>query len=133
MTINRDVGFAFPFRFDQGGTATVGGLRREQTNEDRDAAVRAGAEQILLTDRGERVMLGGLGAGLQRWLFQPVPGTEPFITQDAITAVETWCKRARVTSAQHSVDVLKGSVEVLLSIRHSDGDAETAVRVAVNS
>lgn len=131
--MNKDVGFAYPFRFDGGRVATVGGINKtDPTNDDRDAAVRAGVTQVLLTERGERVMFGDFGAGLSRWLFSPIPGFMSLIPMEVRRSVEAWCPRAVVSNASLS-GVENGEVVVAVVVRHNDADSESIIRVAART
>ena len=132
--MNRDVGFAFPFNFSDGRTATVGGQGlASPTNDDRDAAVRAGVTQILLTEKMGRVMFGDLGAGLGRYLFDPIPGFSSLIPMEVRRAVGDWCPRAVVSDVKQQLFPADGRIVVALVVRHDDADAESVIRVATRS
>lgn len=131
--MNRDVGFGFPFAFHRGRVRVVGGTQTAQTNEDRDESVRVGVEQVLLTNKGERVMLGDFGSGLDRFLFNPIPGVEAFITSEVRTSVQTWSPRAVINEVAKAVDPVQGIVAVSLVVRHNDSDQESVVNVAVRT
>ena len=99
----------------------------------RSEAVRMGAEQVLLTERGERVMLCGLGAGLGRFVFQPIQGLESFIPSEVRAAVRAWCPRAVVGQVAYAADPVAGVVAVGLTLRHNDAEQESLLQVAVRS
>lgn len=131
--VNKDVGFGFPFEFRRGRTWCVGGTPTSQTNAERDEAVRVGVEQVLLTNKGERVMFGDFGAGLDRFLFQPLPGIDSFVVSEVRRAIGTWSPRAVVSNVAKAVDSTQGMVAVALMVRHNDSDQNSIVRVAIRS
>jgi uncharacterized protein len=60
---------------------------------------------ILKTDRGERVMLPGFGAGLSRFLFEPnTAATHARITHAIETALKRWEPRINLTSVRVGPD-----------------------------
>lgn len=128
--MSRDAGFAFPFEFRDGRTRVTGAGLDEAS---RSEAVRMGAEQVLLTERGERVMLCGLGAGLGRFVFQPIQGLESFIPSEVRAAVRAWCPRAVVGQVAYAADPVAGVVAVGLTLRHNDAEQESLLQVAVRS
>lgn len=131
--MNRDVSIAYPLRFSNGRLATVGGSATSQTNEDRDAAVQQGVLQVLHSNRGDRVMLGNFGAGLNRFLFQPIPGLESLIPAEVRQAVQDYCPRAIVRVARSFVYQDSGIIDVVLIVRHNDSESDSVVRTAVRS
>jgi phage baseplate assembly protein W len=132
--MNRDVGLRYPFGFSGGRTATAGGRHSSPpTNEDRDAAVRGGVLQLLKTEKGARVMLCDIGAGLSRWIFNPIPGAHVLIPQDVRRAVEDFCSRARIGNVEVAPDTSEGGIAVALTVRHDDAESESVLRVAVRS
>jgi phage baseplate assembly protein W len=127
------VGMSFPFRFESGRVASVGGFKREATNEDRDSAIRQGVTQCLLTGKGARVMLGNWGAGVDRFLFSPVPALGVFIVDEVRTAVRDCCPRAQIITVGKKEDPGKGVITLDVGVRHNNLEQETVLRVAVGS
>lgn len=131
--MNDDVGFAYPFRFASGRVVRSGGPVVSPTNDDRDAAVRTGVMQVLQTEKFERVMFCDLGAGLSRWLFDPISGVASLIPIEVRRAVSDWCPRAFVSDVRVNMDPSAGQVVVMLVVRHNDSDSESLVRVSARS
>lgn len=127
------VGMSFPFRFEAGRVASVGGFKREATNEDRDSAVRQGVTQCLLTPKGGRVMHGNWGAGIDRFLFTPVPGLGVFIIDEIKSAVRHCSPRAFVSQVSKAEDPARGLITLDVAVRHNNLEQETTLRVAVGS
>jgi phage baseplate assembly protein W len=97
-------GIAFPPR--------VGSDGRLQFSQGADN-VRESIRIILLTNTGERVMLGDFGGSLGRFLFEPnTPATHRAIEQSITQALARW--EPRITLASVDVDP-------------ADGDAQTAI------
>lgn len=125
--MNRDVGFAFPFEFARGRVRTTGGTQQAQTNSDRDEAVVMCGQQVLLTNKGERVMLNNFGAGLSRFLFGTVPGTETLIPREIRAAMEDATTRVSVSGTEMSVNPQIGAIAVRTYIRHNGSDRDSVV------
>jgi phage baseplate assembly protein W len=125
------VGMSFPFRFEKGRVASVGGFKREATNEDRDQAVKEGAIQCLLTGKGGRVMLGNWGAGMDRFLFSPVPALGVFVVDEARRALKECCPRVETVLIGKNEDPAMGVITLDVQLSHNNLDQQTALRVAV--
>jgi uncharacterized protein len=77
------VGWSFPVKPDP-----VSGRLRFAVH---DECVEQAIQLILLTARGERVMLPQFGAGLRRWVFEPnTPATHRAIEHEVRTALIDW-------------------------------------------
>lgn len=125
------VGMSFPFRFESGRVASVGGFKREATNNDRDEAVKQGAVQCLLTGKGSRVMLGNWGAGLDRFLFSPVPALGVFVVDEARRALKECCPRVNSVLIGRNEDPAAGVITLDVVVRHNNLEQQTSLRVAV--
>lgn len=131
--MNRDVGLAYPFHFSSGRTAAVGGTSTSQTNGDRDAAVQQGALQVMQTNRGGRVMLGNFGAGLERFLFQPIPGVDALIPHEVRQAIKDFCPRAIIRDIRSFARPESGTVDVVVVVRHNDSENDSVVQTSLRS
>ena len=131
--MNRDVGLSYPFRFSSGRTTTVGGTASQQTNTDRDEAVQQSVMQVLQTNRGDRVMLCNFGTGLDRFLFQPIPGLDSLIPLEVRQSVQDFCPRAIVRGVRSFAYPESGIVDVVVVVRHNDSENDSVVRTAVRS
>jgi phage baseplate assembly protein W len=70
-----------------------------------DENVRDSVRAILLTDRGERLMLPDFGGNLARFLFEPNTTTTRHLIAERITqALSAWEPRLRVESVQVEED-----------------------------
>lgn len=133
-TVNTNVGFKFPFGFSEGKTQTSGGTAYETpTNDELDVAARGGVQQIVLTERGERVMLCNLGVGLGRFLFHPLSTQMTgLVLSETREQLGLWCSRAAVTMRGVKMSPGEGSLVVFGSLRHnsasSDGEFEVGVQ-----
>ena len=89
-------GLAFPIRPD--GNKTLAWSRGEDN-------VRQSIMLILLTERGERVMLPEFGAGLKRFLFQPnTVATRRLIEEEITRALERWEPRIELENISVEAD-----------------------------
>ncbi len=87
------VGWSFPLK-------PVGGRLRFASHEER---VEQAIQIILLTARGERVMLPQFGAGLRRWVFEPnTSATHRVIEEEIRTALIDWEPRIQLKRVQVS-------------------------------
>tara|TARA_R110002051_G_scaffold260296_1_gene320112 strand:- start:2228 stop:2695 length:468 start_codon:yes stop_codon:yes gene_type:complete len=59
----------YGLKFPLGARKTTGGFFSKNSGVD---MIKDAVKQLLLTDRGERLMLPGYGANLRRFLFQPL-------------------------------------------------------------
>lgn len=132
--VNTNVGFRFPFGFSDGRTKVAGGRAYETpTNDDLDISARGGVQQITLTERGERVMLCNLGAGLGRFLFHPLSSQlVGLVANEVREQLGLWCPRAVVTLNGVKMSPGDGALVVFGSLRHnsasSDGEFEIGVQ-----
>ncbi len=70
-----------------------------------EASIHENIALILKTDRGERVMLPGFGAGLSSFLFEPnTPATHARIAHAIDTALKRWEPRIRLASVTVAPD-----------------------------
>jgi phage baseplate assembly protein W len=70
-----------------------------------DDNVRDSVQAILLTDRGERLMLPDFGGNLARFLFEPNTTTTRHLIAERITqALNAWEPRLRVEAVQVEED-----------------------------
>lgn len=80
-------GFSFPFRLEGGRIAMSEG----ETN------IHDSIRHILLTERGERLFVSGLGGDLQSFLFAPnTVSTHTLLAERVRDALTTWEPRIRV-------------------------------------
>ena len=78
------------------------------------ANIRQSIRIILLTERGERVMLPEFGAGLRRYLFEPnTVTTRRLIEEEIRNALERWEPRIRLESV--SVDADPGDAHAAIA------------------
>lgn len=135
---NPNVGFGFPFRFTEDGkTSTVGGRFDEApTVGDLDAAVQAGIQQILVTEKAERVMLCQFGVGAGRFLFSPLSHMlGGFIAEETREQLEWFCQRATPSQVRAQVVPGTGTLLIDMAVKHkqfSDDEAVLKVRMARN-
>lgn len=68
-------------------------------------AVNAGIRNILLTRKGERVMLPTFGSGIQDYIFEAMdPDLTDVLAQQIKTDVETWEPRVNVQAVKFNSD-----------------------------
>lgn len=132
---NRNVGVGFPFGFAGGKTVRAGGdAYIVPDNGEVDFAIQGGAKQIVLAERGERVMMVNLGGGLGRYLFHPLSSLlGGLLALELQEQVALWCPRATVRVQDVIIDSAIGSVVVRGFIRHNSGDVESAFQVGVSA
>src|SRR3954467_3164347 len=89
-------GFPFPLKPKQGGLRLVS----------HESKIEQAVQMILLTSRGERVMLSDFGAGLQSMVFEPnTPATRARIRLAVEKALLDWEPRINV----ERVEVTEGA------------------------
>lgn len=89
-------GIAFPPRVGEDGTVSW--------SEGADN-IREAIRIILLTERGERVMLPDFGAGLKRYLFEPnTVATRRLIEEEIIQAIKRWEPRVKLDTVAVEAD-----------------------------
>lgn len=102
------VGWSFPVAA-RGGQASMA-----QYEED----VRQALRIILLTNPGERIMRPTFGAGLNRFLFEPVNSTTMHAIRTRVEdAIVDWESRVDVLGVAVTADATRGSA-VLIEIRY---------------
>jgi len=95
-TVDSIIGLGFPFK------RTTGGYAYKQHNLD---TLLAGLKQILLTERGERVMQPEFGISLRRYLFDPITShVIKEIRESIVQAINTFDNRIIIRSLQISGD-----------------------------
>jgi len=83
------------------------------TNED---AVKRSIRNILLTNKGERLLDPSFGAGLARYLFEPfIASTVQVIRTEIRNAIETYEPRALINNINVTADSSKNSLYVSLT------------------
>lgn len=89
-------GIAFPPRIGQ-----VGAVAWTEGAENIRDAIRI----ILLTERGERVMVPDFGAGLKRYLFEPnTVATRRLIEEEITQAIKRWEPRVKLDTVTVDAD-----------------------------
>ena len=101
----RRAGFAYPMNMQVGDTVTGGVVNstaiqgpyfRPQTGL---ALIRNNLRQLLLTEKGERVMLPNYGLDLKKYLFEPLDQTTfHLIKQDIADVLNTYFSIAKIIS-----------------------------------
>ncbi|OHD27330.1 MAG: hypothetical protein A2Y38_04890 [Spirochaetes bacterium GWB1_59_5] len=132
---NLNVGISFPFRFSEGRVVMVGGeAGRVPMNQDLDDAARESARQILLTGKGERVMLGQFGVGAERYLFSPASRLmASFIERDITEQMEFWSGRAQLAEVIAAPEPALKEIAVYLRMVHNNRSGETSVNLTIGS
>ena len=120
-------GMAFPIHLGGGKT-----LVWSNSSEN----IRQSIQLILLTERGERVMLPEFGAGLKRFLFQPnTVSTRRLIEEEITRSLERWEPRVKMKSVSVEADS-EDSHAAIAIIRYSliaiRSQEELQLRVQLN-
>ena len=90
---NKKFGFSFPLGEKKG--------KGDYNKESGISLLRNNLEQLIQTEKGERVMIPQYGMSLKRFLFQPL--TEELFTnirQEVLTSITTWMPDVKVSSIQ---------------------------------
>ena len=127
------VGLKFPFRFEGGKLATVGGsATASPTVDDLDKAAQTSAAMIVRSGQYERVMLGSFGLGPERYLFSSLGDSlRGFINRDLREQCDNFSGRVRVVAARSQVEPIEGSIKIDLQLRHLGTDQESALKIEV--
>lgn len=130
---NRSIGWRFPFAIDSDGrTATVGGKTTAQpTRAETSAAVQQSVAHIVLTAPGERVMLGGFGAGLNRYLFTPMSDQGTILGVEVRRQVEEWSMRANVARCSTYPAAQSGKLTMLLAVHDRRFEDNAVMKITV--
>lgn len=99
-------------------------------------SIRQSIQLILLTERGERLMLPEFGAGLKRFLFQPnTVATRRLIEEEITNALELWETRIKLENVQVEADA-QDRHAAIATIRYSlistQSKQELQLRVQLN-
>lgn len=92
--------------------------------------IKAAVEQLLLTERGERIMLPNYGCNLKRYLFQPLDETTfSSIKREIQTSFRNYIVGARITKLSvfptgDSGPAGGNSLKVILSLKLDKSDLE---------
>lgn len=121
-------GIGFPPRLSKG--ATVGWSEGAGN-------IRECIRIILLTERGERVMLPEFGAGLKRYLFQPnTVATRRLIEEEITNALQRWEPRIRLDTVTVDLDP-NDPFAALVTIRYelvaNQASEEMQLRLQLNA
>ena len=83
------------------------------TNED---AIKRSIRNILLTNKGERLLDPSFGAGLSRYLFEPlIPSTTQVIKTEILNAIQTYEPRAVINNINVSAEGNKNALYVSIT------------------
>lgn len=131
--VNQDVGWAFPFRFEEGRVATVGGEPEElPPSSDVDDAIRQGVLQVLLTGKNERVMLGNFGVGADRFLFAPLGrALGGMLATETAEQIRFWNPRVIATRVIPDIRPSEAKLALGVELRRRDRADESLIKVAV--
>ena len=98
--------------------------------------VRQAIQLILLTERGERIMLPEFGAGLKRFLFQPnTVATRRLIEEEISRSLERWEPRIRLKNVSvegDSADLHAAIAIIHYSLISNNSQQELQLRVQLN-
>lgn len=121
-------GIGFPPRLGKGATMA---WSEGATN------IRECIRIVLLTERGERVMLPEFGAGLKRYLFQPnTVATRRLIEEEITNALQRWEPRIRLDTISVEADP-NDAFAALVMIRYelvaNQASEEMQLRLQLNA
>lgn len=101
------------------------------------ALLKSQIRQLLLTDRGERVMLPNFGIGIRRFLFDPYnEDTKSQIEFDIVTSIENYLPTVRILELRvNAIDSMKYSglsgIQIVLSVVDTGTNAIADVEVTL--
>jgi phage baseplate assembly protein W len=126
----RKAGFAYPLTMDLGSTVTGGVVNRTATQgpyfrpQTGLQLIRNNLRQLLLCDRGERVMLPNYGLDLKKYLFEPMDQTTfNLIKQEISDTLNTYFSIARIISLRvlaDTYDAENSSLVISLTLQIQD-------------
>ena len=122
---NAGIGWAYPFHFDDGGgVARVGGEPDTlPTRAEERAAVSDGVQQIVLTRRGERVMVAQFGLGLHALLFSPLQAQATgFISAGIVEQLGWWEPRVELSDVLVGTQQEDGRLEIAVQLDYPGGE-----------
>lgn len=98
--------------------------------------IRQSIQLILLTERGERIMLPEFGAGLKRFLFQPnTVATRRLIEEEISRSLERWEPRIRLENVSveaDNTDLHAALAIIRYSLIATSSQQELQLRVQLN-
>jgi phage baseplate assembly protein W len=101
------------------------------------ALLKSQIRQLLLTDRGERVMLPNFGIGIRRFLFDPYnEDTKSQIEFDIVTSIENYLPTVRILELRvNAIDSMKYSglsgIQIVISVVDTGTNAIADVEVTL--
>lgn len=100
------------------------------TNED---AVKRALRNILFTNKGERLLDPDFGAGLTRYLFEPlIPSTVQVIKTEIRNAIETYEPRAIINKIDVTGESQKNALHVSITFTTTSGTGTQTLEVILD-
>ena len=114
------------FNFNLDKNEKQGGFLQKTTNI---RLIKGAVEQLLLTSKGERVMLPDFGCNLKRYLFQPLDeNTFNSIKRDIVTSFSKYIVGAKIQKLtvipNEDSGVLSNSLKIILNLILDDSELE---------
>lgn len=131
--LNPNVGWRFPFRFQEGRVARGGGVADQlPTATELDDATIGGVQQVVLTGRGERPMLGQFGVGADRYLFMPVESLAMGLVSDQVREqLKWWCSRVTLQQVMPQLNPRGGEVTFYINLTYKNEPGNGVLKFTV--